>query len=98
MLVTALERNEVLCHPFVVGEIALGSLKNRREILERLADLPQAEVVEDAELHLFIERHKLMGRGIRLVDVHLMCAAHLCDAELITRDKRLAAALFRAKR
>jgi len=79
----------VVCHPFVVGELACGQIKNRREILSLLQALPMVKVVGDEELLLFIERNRLMGIGLGLVDVHLMAAAVLAGISLWTRDRRL---------
>jgi len=63
-LVTELDQSRVLMHPFVVGELACGNLKNRREILQLLGDLPGAPVASDREVLEFIERRALMGRGL----------------------------------
>ena len=87
----ALTAGQILTHPFVIGEIALGHLKNRAEILGLLQSLPKASVAEDAETLAFIETNKLHGRGIGYVDAHLLAAARLSDALLWTRDKRLLA-------
>jgi len=85
-----LERGTVLMHPFVVGEIACGSLADRQTLLELLQDLPAAVVGEHSEVLAFIERHALHGRGIGYVDVHLLASVALTDgARLWTRDKRL---------
>lgn len=85
-----LERGAVLMHPFVVGEIACGSLADRQPILELLQDLPAAVVAEHGEVLPFIERHGLHGKGIGYVDVHLLASVALTDgARLWTRDKRL---------
>lgn len=90
-LAAALERGTVLTHPFIVGELACGNLRNRVELLSLLADLPAALVASDAEALDFIERHALMGRGIGYVDVHLLASTALAGtARLWTRDKRLA--------
>ena len=86
---------EVLCHPFVIGELACGSLRNRDEILSLLQALPPAVVADDAEALVFIERHRLMGLGIGLIDVHLLASALLSGARLWTLDKRLKAAAGR---
>lgn len=92
-LVDLLERAEVVMHPFVVGEMACGSLANRSAVLELLQDLPAAFVAEAGEVLGFIERHALHGKGIGLVDVHLLAAVALTHgAKLWTRDKRLSAA------
>lgn len=91
-LAEALEREEVLTHPFVIGELACGTLKNRAEVLHLLAALPSAPVADHAETLVFIEDRKLMGKGLGYVDVHLLAAARLAAAaRLWTRDKRLLA-------
>ena len=95
-LATLLDTGQVLAHPFVTGEIALGSLKARRTILVALSDLPQARVATDLEVLDFIELHALAGLGIGYVDVHLLAAIRLTeDAALWTRDKRLHATASR---
>jgi predicted nucleic acid-binding protein len=91
-LVGALLRTEVLTHPFVIGELALGSLRQRAEILALLAALPRAVVATEAEMPGFIDRAGLTGCGIGYVDAHLLAATRLTpDARLWTRDSRLAA-------
>ncbi len=88
-----LESGLVLCHPWVVGELALGQLKQRREILHLLGQLPAAEpVAEPAEVLGFVEQHRLMSRGIGYVDVQLLAAARLVAARLWSRDERLVTA------
>jgi hypothetical protein len=85
-----LDAGRVLAHPFVVGELALGKLRQRREILSALRDLPQATAATDAEMLLFIERHALAGLGIGYVDAHLLATARLtAGSALWTRDRRL---------
>lgn len=92
-LVELLESASVLMHPFIVGEIACGSLADRRTVLELLQDLPAAAVAESGEVLSFVERHRLWGKGIGYVDVHLLAAVALTNgATLWTRDKRLRAA------
>ena len=92
-LKSRLERNEVCTHPMVLGELACGHFKARREIFALLDSLPSAPVATDREARDFIERHELMGCGIGFVDVHLLAAAALIgDGRLWTRDKRLARA------
>ena len=91
-LAVALEQGAVLTHPFVVGELACGNLKNRSEVLQLLGDLPGAPMATDAEALDFIERRALMGRGIGYIDVHLLASVVLAgSARLWTRDQRLAA-------
>jgi predicted nucleic acid-binding protein len=91
-LMAALGAGQALIHPFVVGELACGNLKNRVELLSLLLDLPRAPIATDAEALDFIDRRELMGRGIGYVDVHLLASVALAGtARLWTRDKRLAA-------
>ncbi len=91
-LVRCLEVGGVLTHPFVVGELALGNLRQREVILAALCDLPHAEVATDDEVLAFVNRHALFGLGIGYVDAHLLAAASLTSgASLWTRDKRLLA-------
>ncbi|MEQ9334320.1 type II toxin-antitoxin system VapC family toxin [Thalassobaculum sp.] len=82
----------VLVHPFVIGELALGNLRQRHEILAALADLPRSVVATDAEVLHFVERESLFGRGIGYIDAHLLAAARLtAGTRLWTRDRRLRA-------
>lgn len=90
-LVELLHVGRVLTHPFVVGELACGNLKNRKAILSLLQDLPAAPVATDEEVLFFIERRGLMGKGIGYVDAHLLAAISMTGTgRLWTRDKRLA--------
>ena len=83
---------EVLGHPFVLGELALGNLRQRGAFLSDLQDLPQAVVAEDEEVLRLIDRQALFGRGIGYVDAHLLAAARLtAGSKLWTRDHRLRA-------
>ena len=84
-----LSGGRVLMHPFVRGELALGNLKPRSEILKLLSDLPHATVAEENELLHIIESRKLMGLGIGLIDAHLLASALLDACKLFTRDKSL---------
>jgi len=89
---TLLENAEVICHPFIIGELACGNLRNRTEILSSLQALPAAVVAKDKEVLRFIESHHLMGRGLGLIDMHLLASALLTRVPLWTADKRLRAA------
>ena len=89
-LARLLEAGEVVAHPFVIGEIALGNLRSRETILSALAELPQAQLAADAEVLHFISRHSLFGRGVGYVDAHLLAATRLtAGTSLWTRDRRL---------
>ena len=79
----------VVAHPFVIGEIACGTFKNREEVLAMLQFLPSAPMATDSEVLAFIEARSLMGRGVGLIDVHLLASAVLGDCQLWTRDTRL---------
>ncbi len=88
-----LDAGMVLAHPFVIGELALGNLRQREIVLNALVDLPVAGVATDAEVLHFIERHALSGRGIGYIDAHLLAAVKLtAGTELWTHDKKLHAA------
>lgn len=88
----ALEREEAMTHPFVIGELACANLKNRREVLDLLAALPSTVVATSEETLHFIEQRRLMGQGIGWVDVHLLASVMMTEAaQLWTRDKRLGA-------
>ena len=89
-LADLLERGQILMHPFVIGEIACGSLRDREATLELLQQLPAAAVAEPDEALGFIELRSLHGKGIGYVDVHLLASTALnAGAMLWTRDKRL---------
>lgn len=95
-LATLLTRNEVLCHPHVIGEIALGSVARRAEVLRLLGALPTANVATHDELLAFIDARKLANTGLGLIDAGLLAATLLTpDAELWARDKTLRAAAAR---
>jgi len=90
ILTDLLHRTQVLTHPFVIGELALGSLRQRETVIGALRELPQAIVATDSEVMTFIESHALYSRGIGYVDAHLLAAARLtAGARLWTRDRRL---------
>ena len=80
---------EVMCHPFIIGELACGNLKNRDEIIPLLQSLPMAPTIEFDELLFFIDRNDLIGKGVGFVDVHLLASAQLEGVTLWTADKKL---------
>jgi predicted nucleic acid-binding protein len=89
-LAKLLQGSQVLVHPFVTGELALGHLKKRAMILADLQRLPHAVLAHDEEVLRFIDLHMLYGRGIGYVDAHLLTSVRLTmDCSLWTRDKRL---------
>lgn len=95
-LASLLINGQVLCHPFVIGELALGNLSDRAGILADLENLPAAPLASDVEVRRFIDQHGLAGSGIGYVDVHLAASARLGAAQGVwTRDRRLKAVLSR---
>jgi predicted nucleic acid-binding protein len=94
-LANLLNNGMVLCHPFIVGELACGNLKDRADILSFLQLLPMSIEVEHEEALSFIEDNRLMGKGIGYVDVQLMASAVLTGVPIWTFDKKLAQAADR---
>ena len=87
---TLLDRNDVLIHPFIVGELSVDSFKNREAILSDLRDLPRATVANDDEVLTFVTKNTLYGIGIGYIDAHLLASVQLTAGALLwTRDKRL---------
>jgi predicted nucleic acid-binding protein len=81
---------EVLIHPFIIGELAVGNLHPRDEMLALLKALPAIGVAGDDEVLELIEQHRLFGRGVGYVDAHLLTAARLAAGTLLwARDRRL---------
>jgi predicted nucleic acid-binding protein len=91
-LASLLRAGEVLCHPFVVGELACGNLRRRDEVLGLLGALPGVGKADDDEVLAFIKRHRLHGKGLGWVDAHLLAASALARQPLWTLDVRLARA------
>jgi predicted nucleic acid-binding protein len=88
-LVARLDVGLVVTHSFVLGELALGSLKNRSEVIELLSTLPRTPTASDGEVMLAIEQRRLWSGGIGWVDAHLLVSAMLHRLELWTLDRRL---------
>jgi predicted nucleic acid-binding protein len=84
-----LNSGEVLCHPFIIGELACGHLKNRAEILALLKLLPQALLAEHREVLNFIESNHLAGKGLGYIDLHLAASSILTGVSMWTSDKKL---------
>jgi predicted nucleic acid-binding protein len=85
-----LRNGDVVCHPFIIGELACGNLRNRSEILSLLQSLPMATQAAHQETMVFIENRRLMGKGLGYIDVHLMASSVLTGVPIWTFDKRLA--------
>jgi predicted nucleic acid-binding protein len=96
VLEALIERDDVLTHPFVIGELAMGHLRQRDAIMTWMRDLPLAISALDEEVLDFVDEHSLFGLGIGYIDAHLLAAARLTQGTALwTRDKRLDAAAQR---
>lgn len=84
-----LNEGTVVCHPFIIGELACGTLRNRMQILSLLQSLPMAETAEHSEVLQFIKHNRLSGKGLGYIDVHLLASAVLTDIPLLTLDRKL---------
>jgi predicted nucleic acid-binding protein len=84
-----LVRERVVLHPFVLGELAAGNLKDRDATLSSLEELPKAPVATDYEVHRALKTHRLWGRGLSWVDLHIVVSAALGGFELLTADAEM---------
>jgi len=89
LLSQLLDLEQVVIHPFVIGELACGNLHGRKEIIALLHSLPATPKADADEILFFIERHRLMGHGLGLVDVHLLASAMIAGDSIWTADKGL---------
>jgi len=85
-LISLLQAGLVLTHPYVIGELACGMLKNRSEILTLLQTLPEVRIPEYHEVLLLLESQELFGKGLGWVDVSLLASAKLTGCGLWTVD------------
>jgi hypothetical protein len=91
-----LSRRLVLLHPFVLGEVAMGGMRQRAMILKALAALERPTLAAPEEVQHMVEQRRLWGTGLSYVDAHLLASAILTPgATILTRDKRLADAAAR---
>ena len=85
-----LSQGKISIHPFIIAELALGSLRDRTRTLALLDLLPQVRVAQMGEVRLIIEARRLYSLGIGLTDAHLIASAFITPSTLLwTRDKRL---------
>jgi predicted nucleic acid-binding protein len=85
-----LNQGDIVIHPFIIGELALGSLRDRTRILALLELLPQMPVAQMREVRSLIEARRLYGLGIGLTDAHLIASTLLNPVVLLwTRDRQL---------
>jgi len=88
-----LDAGEVLCHPYIIGELACGSIAKRVEVLDLLKALPQSTLAEHDEVMHFLHERRLYGRGLGWIDLHLLASASLSKARLWTNDRPLKRAI-----
>ncbi len=81
--------NQVCIHPFILGELSLGNISNRKEVLSLLRTLNRVEMVLDEEVFTLIEDRKLFAQGLGFIDVHLLAAALIHHVQIWTKDKSL---------
>jgi predicted nucleic acid-binding protein len=79
----------IYCHPFVIGEIAIGNIPNHKKVLDDILALPQSVLLDDSEVLAFIESNKLYGKGLGYIDAHLLASARISSLKLWTHDKKL---------
>ncbi len=92
-----LNEGEVATHPFIIGELACGSLTNRSEILSLLQSLPTSTTIDLDEYLHFMSSHRIIGKGIGFVDIHILASAYIDSNFLWTLDKRLHAIATKMK-
>lgn len=80
---------QVICHAFIVGELACGNLRRRAEVLTLLRSLPQLPGLTNDDALEFLDAHRLAGKGLGWVDIHLLAAAYAFREGLWTKDRRL---------
>ena len=87
---TLLDQGQIAIHPFIIAEIALGSLRERAKTVVLLDLLPQVRVARLSEVRLLIEARRLYSLGVGLTDAYLIASAFINSPTLLwTRDKRL---------
>ena len=84
-----LNSGQVLCHPFVIGELACGNLRKRNQVLALLSALPAAKLASHGEVLQLVDTNRLFGRCLGWIDVHLLASALLSECGLWTLDKPL---------
>jgi predicted nucleic acid-binding protein len=81
--------NQVCIHPFILGELSCGNIRNRKEVLSLLRTLKSIDLVLDEEVFILIEERKLFGKGLGFIDIHLLASALIHQVPIWTRDKSL---------
>lgn len=97
LLADRLRGGVVWSHPFVIGELACGTLQRRREVLALMAALPQTSLLAHQDVLEFVESHQLMAQGLGWIDVHLLASASVSRVPVWTLDRRLHSAARRLR-
>ena len=85
-MVSLLEEGDVVCHPFIIGELACGHLPDRARTLRWIHDLPRTGTASQDEVMALIEAHRLMSLGLGFIDIHLLASARLSGVPIWTLD------------
>jgi predicted nucleic acid-binding protein len=88
-LISLLESDDVVLHPFIIQELYLGRPKGKNFVFERLAKLPLAPLLSDEEFRHFVDSFKISGKGIGIIDTHILGSAYFEKTALYTFDKKL---------
>jgi len=88
-LLALLDQEEVGLHPFVIGEVACGNLRRRDATLLELQRLPATDIADEIEVRHVLEKHRLWGKGLGWVDVHILAAANLAGWGILTADRAM---------
>jgi predicted nucleic acid-binding protein len=92
-----LNENDVATHPYILGELACGNIKNRKIIFTYLNALPSIPEISKEEFYLFLDQHRLFGIGLSFIDIHLLASALISHCLIYTRDKILLASAIKLK-
>ena len=84
-----LAENQVLVHPFIIGEIFIGHVRNRDEVMTLLGYLPQIKTATEMEVQTLVRKNRLFGRGLSWIDCHLIASTLIQGADLYSTDKAL---------
>lgn len=87
-----LQEGGILCHPFVIGELACGRLRDRATLLDLLAALPGVSSATHDEVLHFVSDRGLPGKGVGWIDAHLLASALLGGVTIWSRGMALTAA------
>lgn len=90
MMSACLDVQEIVMHPFVLGELSLGSMPRYDAVIDSLLELPSVQIAQPHEVLVLIRENRLMGTGVGYVDAHLLASSLIMPGTQVwTRDKRL---------